>query len=269
MGRLDGRVCLVTGSTGIAAAAAERFAAEGASVFVTSRNPDHCAALASRIKAAGGTVAWRAADLEEEHSAIAAVGECCSTFGRIDGLFAVAGGSGRRYGDGPADAVTIEGWERTLALNGRPAFLVARETLRRMLDQEGSAVGAGGSILLMTSILALSPSPDLFATHAYAAAKGAIISFATAAAAYYAPHGIRVNAIAPGLVESPMSERAKSDPPTLDYITRKQPLAGGLIPPEGIAAAATFLLSDDARYITGQVLRVDGGWSVREAEARS
>ncbi|MCB1246634.1 MAG: SDR family oxidoreductase, partial [Acidimicrobiia bacterium] len=177
--------------------------------------------------------------------------------GRIDGLFAVAGGSGRRFGDGPLHEIPLEGWTETLALNGRPAFLAVREAVRSMLDE-----GGGGSIVLVSSVLATSPSPELFSTHAYAAIKGAEISLASAMAAYYAPHGIRVNVIAPGLVRTPMSERAAADPAIVAFAERKQPLVGGMLEPNQVVPLAAFLLSDDAIAITGQSIAVDGGWSV-------
>ncbi len=261
-GRLDGRVCLVTGSTGIAAASAVMFAGEGARVFITSRTPGHCAALAERIAAEGGTAAWRAADLAESGDVTAAVDVCLETFGRIDGLFSVAGGSGRRFGDGPLHLMTAEAWEATLRLNLTTQALVCGEVVRRMLAQEPDGAGSRGSILLMSSVLATEPVPELFATHAYAAAKGAILSLMTTMAAYYASAGIRVNAVAPGLTETPMSERAAADEATLAYVRRKQPLAGAMLAPEDVASAAVYFLSAESRAVTGQVLGIDGGWSV-------
>jgi NAD(P)-dependent dehydrogenase (short-subunit alcohol dehydrogenase family) len=119
-----------------------------------------------------------------------------------------------------------------------------------------------GAILNMGSVTAFSPEPRFFATHAYAAAKGAVESLSVAMAAYYAPHRIRVNVIAPGLVRTPMSARAQGDPAILEYIARKQPLVPGILEPDEIARAAVFLMSDEARAITGQVLAVDAGWAV-------
>jgi NAD(P)-dependent dehydrogenase (short-subunit alcohol dehydrogenase family) len=255
--RLDGKVVVVTGASGIAAAGARKFASEGAAIFIISRSDTSCEGLATEIESAGGTADWASADLTVEDMAVEAFAKGIRRFGRIDGLFAVAGGSGRRYGDGPIHDIPLDGWTQTLEMNGHPAFLAARESVRSMMD-----IGRGGSIALVTSVLATSPVPDMFATHAYAAIKGAEISLTTSMASYYAPMGIRVNAIAPGLVDTPMAKRATTDPDIVLFATRKQPLAGGLLRAEQIADTGLFLLSDDSSAITGQTIAVDGGWSV-------
>jgi len=103
---------------------------------------------------------------------------------------------------------------------------------------------------------------NFFATHAYAAAKGGVIAMTKAMASYYAPHKIRVNAIAPGLVRTPMSRRAQTDDRILAFMKKKQPLLEGLIEPEDVAEAAMFLLSPAAGTITGEVLSIDAGWHV-------
>ena len=264
-GRLRDRVILVTGSTGIAAAGARRFVAEGARVFVTSRTAEHCARLAAELSQAGADAAFAVAELTDEGQVEEAIDAAVARFGRLDGLFGVAGGSGRQFGDGPLHEVTLDGWKQTLELNLTTQFLVARAALRRMLGQDLTAAGTRGALLLVGSVLARQPVPELFATHAYAAAKGAIEALVTTTAAFYAPHAIRVNALTPGLVATPMSARAAADPVTVAFAARKQPLAGGLLLPDEIARAAVYLLSDESRQVTGQVLAVDGGWSVAGA----
>lgn len=258
--RLREKVCLVTGATGIGAASARLFASEGAEVFVVSISEEDCEALVEVIERDGGTAAYAQADLTDEAQAESAFDACVNRFGRIDAALAVVGGSGRRFGDGPLDEVHREAWDSTMALNATTAMLTMREAVRAM-----RASGVGGSVVVVTSVLADRPAPELFATHAYAAAKGAIRSLVTTAAARYAREGIRINAIAPGVTTSPMSARAAADPKTSSYVERKQPLSGGFLPPEDVGAAALYLLSNESRYVTGQILAVDGGWSVVEA----
>jgi NAD(P)-dependent dehydrogenase (short-subunit alcohol dehydrogenase family) len=263
-GRFAGRTCFITGSTGMAASAARAIAAEGGAVYVVSRTAGHAEALAQAITADGGAAAWRAADVASETEVESAVAACVDRFGRIDAAYTTAGISGRHFGDGPLHEASLAGWETVMATNATSQFLACRAVIRRMLGQGPDAGGARGTLLTMSSTLAQHPSPRHFATHAYAASKGAIEAFTRAVAAFYAPHGIRVNAIAPALVATPMSERAQSDPQILAYLARKQPLAGGPIDAEAVTRAALFLLSDDARMVTGQVIVVDAGWSVRE-----
>ena len=131
---MAGRTALITGSTGIAEASAELFAAEGARVFVVSRTEEHCRTLVEGLTAGGAEAAWFAADLEDEHAADAAVAAAVDRFGRLDALFNVAGGSGRRFGDGPIHEMTMDGWERTMALNTRTHMTMSRAVVRRMLD---------------------------------------------------------------------------------------------------------------------------------------
>jgi NAD(P)-dependent dehydrogenase (short-subunit alcohol dehydrogenase family) len=264
MGRLTDRVLFVTGSTGIAAATAERAHAEGASVFVVSRTAANAQALADRLDGA-----WAAADVTDPAAIDAAVDAAVGRFGRIDGVFAVAGGSGRRFGDGPIHDMTAEGWDQTLELNLRSQAMTARAVTRVMLGQSriGPEPGARGSIVLVSSVLATRPVPELFATHAYAAAKGAITALGITMAATYAREGIRVNVIAPSLTTTPMAQRAADDPATVAFAQRKQPLVAGFLAPDDIAPGAIYLLADESRAVTGQVLTIDGGWSVTATPA--
>jgi NAD(P)-dependent dehydrogenase (short-subunit alcohol dehydrogenase family) len=268
-GRFEGRHVLVTGSTGMAASAARAIAAEGGAVFVVSRTEEHLRALVDELRAGGGSCAWHAADLRSEAEVDAAFAAFHAHFGRLDAVYGVAGISGRRFGDGPIHEATLEGWETVLAANATSQFLVARAAIRRMVAQRPDAHGQRGTLLLMSSALAAHPAPAFFATHAYAASKGAIDGLARSLAAYYAPDGIRVNAIAPALVATPMSRRAQDDPAIVAYLGEKQPLAGGPIDAYAVTATALHLLSDDARMVTGQVVAVDGGWGVSEPRPAS
>jgi NAD(P)-dependent dehydrogenase (short-subunit alcohol dehydrogenase family) len=266
-GRFAGRAVVVTGSTGMAASAARRIAAEGGTVFAVSRTTAHLQALADEIRAAGGSCGWHAADLRSEaavEDAFAAFDGFGGAGGRLDAVYSVAGISGRRYGDGPLHEATLEGWETVLGTNTTSQFLVARAAVRRMLAQEPDAAGRRGALLLMSSALATHPAPAFFATHAYAASKGAVEALARSLAAYYAPAGIRVNAIAPSLIATPMSRRAQDDPAILAYLAAKQPLAGGPMDADAVTATALHLLSPETAMVTGQVVAVDGGWGVSE-----
>ena len=121
----------------------------------------------------------------------------------------------------------------------------------------------------MSSVLALDPSPCYFDTIAYAASKAAIVGMSRQAAARYAGDGIRVNVLAPGLIDTPMSARAVGDPAIQAFLQTKQPLGPGPGKPEDCADAAVFLCSDEARFITGVVLPIDGGWRVSEGQFTS
>lgn len=253
---------LITGATGIAAATAKLAAQAGASVFIVSLHEDDCAVLANEIRASGARAEFYAGDLCQESTAINAVQTCVQKFGRIDALFNVAGISGRKFGDGPLHECTENGWDVTMDTNAKTTFLMCREVLKQMLQQDANEAGLRGSILNMASVLAFSPERKHFASHAYAASKGAIISLSKAMASYYAPHKIRVNAIAPGLIRTPMSQRAQENPTIVEFMKTKQPLAEDLLAPEEIAKAALFFLREDSPHITGQVLAIDGGWSV-------
>ena len=136
-------------------------------------------------------------------------------------------------------------------------FHVCREVLRHWLD-----ASCKGTILNTGSVLARSPEREFFATHAYAASKGAIESMSLAAASYYAPLGIRINVIAPGLVRTPMSARAQANDKIRSFIAHKQPVKGDFVEAEEIARIAVFLLSDESIPMTGEVIRADAGWAV-------
>lgn len=247
------RVLLITGSTGIAAATARLAAARGDRVFVTSRSPEHGDALAKETGCS-----FLAADLVKPDAAARVLAQV----GPLDALFNVAGISGRKSGDGPLHECSEEGWDLTLDTNAKSMFFMCKAAVRQMLTQPVAPNGLRGTLLNMASVLGFAPQSQHFATHAYAASKGAILGMSKSMAAYYAPHKIRVNVIAPSLVRTPMSQRAQSDPAILSLMKTKQPLAEDLIDAADVARAALFLLSDDSRMITGDTLTVDAGWCV-------
>jgi NAD(P)-dependent dehydrogenase (short-subunit alcohol dehydrogenase family) len=258
--KLKDKTLFVSGASGMAASTVHLALAEGACVFAVDRNPD---AIASLLSSASGPIHACCADLANEQEVASAFQECLNVYGKLDAVFHAVGMSGRRFGDGALHECSLSGWEITLSNNATSAFLVSRSALQYFLGRDPvMPANLRGTILNMSSVLAYSPQGDFFATHAYAASKGAVIAMTQAAAAYYAPQRININTIAPGLVATPMSIRAQCDPTILEFLKHKQPLPGTLLSAVEVARAAIFLLSDDARYITGQVLAVDGGWTV-------
>jgi NAD(P)-dependent dehydrogenase (short-subunit alcohol dehydrogenase family) len=255
-GRLAGAsIVIVGGTSGIGLSAALACVREGAYVTVAGRDDDHAVSATAQL---GETVPCVRGDAAAPDLASRVLRAAVERFGRVDGVFHVAGGSGRRFGDGPLDQITDEGWQQTLALNLTALFHTNRAAARYFLG-----AGHGGSVVNMASVLAYAPAPLHFATHAYAAAKAGVIGLTTSCAAYYASHDIRFNVIAPALVDTPMARRAAADPTITSYIGHKQPLDGGRLGrPEDIDGAVVYLLSTESRFVTGQVLAVDGGWGV-------
>ena len=247
-------VVVIGGTTGLGFSAARCLVEQGARLVITGRSPDH---VSQAQQALGENARGMIGDAADPASASEAVALAVSTYGRLDALYHVAGGSGRSKGDGPLHELTDEGWRYTADVNLSSVIWSNRAAVRQFLVQ-----GGGGCIVNMSSVLGWSPSPAFFASHAYAAAKAAVIGFSKSIASYYAAQNIRVNVVAPALVETPMSARAREDDAIMSFIARKQPLDGGRIgTPEDVDGAAHFLLSRDARFITGQVLAVDGGWT--------
>jgi len=256
-GRLAGKIIAVTGAaSGIGRASALRCADEGARVALIDRNADGLMETAGLIGARGGQSESYPVDLTDEEGVREAVAKLVSDEGKLDGLFNVAGGSGRRFGDGPVDACTLAGWEATMSLNLTSMFVICKYATPHLLETRGAIVNLG-------SVLGLVGGDEDFATHAYAAAKAGVVGLSRSMASYYAPRGLRVNVIAAGLIATPMSQRAQTNEHILARLPQLQPLTGAMGTAEDIAGTATFLLSEDARFITGAVLTVDGGWTVR------
>lgn len=248
---------IIGGTSGLGLSAARAFIREGARLVVVGRDQDSVSTAARELGENAVVIAGEAALPETADNAIAL---CRKTHAGFHGLYHVAGGSGRAFGDGPLHEVTDTSVSATLALNLHSVIYSNRAAVRAWLE-----MGQGGSILNLGSVLGFSPSPRYFASHVYAAAKGGIAGFSRSVAAYYAGRDIRVNVLAPGLVDTPMARRAMGQSEILAFIKRKQPLDGGRIGrPEDADAAAVFFMSEQSRFCTGQVLAVDGGWSVSE-----
>jgi NAD(P)-dependent dehydrogenase (short-subunit alcohol dehydrogenase family) len=252
-------IVIIGGTTGLGLSAAKAFVANEANIVVVGRNQESVAEakiiLGNRAEAISG-------DAATSGTAINAINLCIEKFGTFDGLYHVAGGSGRKMGDGPLHELTLEGWNKTFELNLTSLMLSNRAAVQKFLELK-----KGGTILNMGSVLGFSPSPHFFSTHAYAATKAAIIGFSKSVAAYYAKNNIRVNVIAPALVETPMAQRAANDDEILSFIKTKQPLDGGRIgQPEDLDGLAVYFMSDQSKFTTGQIVAVDGGWSVSEGK---
>jgi NAD(P)-dependent dehydrogenase (short-subunit alcohol dehydrogenase family) len=252
-------IVIIGGTTGLGLSAAKAFLQQGAKVVAVGLNPETNQQAQDEFGLSGLVLTG---DATHEDTAAHAIELCLEKWGRLDGLYHVAGGSGRSMGDGPLHEITMEGWQKTLDLNLTSIMLSNRAAIRKFRDTK-----QGGTILNMGSVLGYSPAPRYFATHTYATAKAAIIGFSKSIAAYYAKDNIRVNVIAPALVETPMAQRAAKDIAIRGYIQTKQPLDGGRIgKPEDLDGAACFFMSDSSAFTTGQVLAVDGGWNVSDGQ---
>ncbi len=237
--RLHAKRALITGGArGIGRAVADRFIAEGATVVIADLQhlPGDDPAGCYKVTA----------DVAEERSVEEMVRESVRLLGGLDALVHCAGISVHR----PLLETKIEDWRRLIDINLTGTFLCSREAARIMLTQKS------GSIINIASVAAFLPGVR---THAYAATKGGVASFTKAIAGDLAPHGVRVNAISPGPVETDLARVVHTPEFRTSYLSRIP--MGRYGQPDEIANAAVFLASDDASYITGVILSVDGGFS--------
>lgn len=245
--KLNDKVALVTGAgSGIGRATARRVAAEGAAVLCVDLA--RAEATVAEIEADGGAAAALTMDVRDADAWAAAVTEVGERYGPLDLLANVAG----VVSTGPDTVVeqTEEGWDRIVAINLRGSWLGMRAALPGMLDR------ARGRIVNIASEAALIGMPGLAA---YSATKGAIAALTRQAAIEYVAAGVTINAIAPGYIRTPIQDGI--DPELLAEQAAQLP-TGYWGQPEDIAASIAHLFSDDASYITGQVLAVDGGWCI-------
>lgn len=240
---------LVLGATGgIGSALARRLAASGARLFLSGRRTDALAALAGELHAASAV-----ADATSFAEVDGVVDEAAARLGRLDGVACCVGSLLLK----PAHATSEADWQATLAANLTSAFATVRSAARAMLR-------GGGSIALVSTAAARAG----FANHeAIAAAKGGVIGLTLAAAATYAPAGIRVNAVAPGLVETPLTARLLASEPARATSLAMHPL-GRLGTPQDVAAALAWLLDPAQAWVTGQILGVDGGLATLRPKVR-
>lgn len=254
--RLEGKVAIVTGAgsraegIGNGRATAVLFAREGARVLLVDQNPDAAAETLAMIKAEGGEADVFAADVTSADQCRAMVERATSRWGRLDILDNNVGIGG----GGSVVAVSEEDWDRVMTVNVKTMMLTGKFAVPAMI------ASGGGAIINISSISALRPR----GLTPYSASKGAVIALTRAMAVDHAPDGIRVNCIAPGPVYTPM---VSSGGMSAELRERRRTASPLKIEGTGwdIGYAALFLASDEARYITGQTLVVDGGVTVTSA----
>lgn len=248
MGRLDGRVAVITGAaSGIGAATAQRFAAEGASIAgldLVGPTPE----VVVGLEASAPEVGYWPLDVRDEAQVEARVADVVERFGRIDILLNAAGVSSA----GSVDQVPGDEWDRVLDINLKGTYLVSKHVVPQMV------AAGGGSVVNIASIEGL---VGFSGQAAYNASKGGVVLLTRNMAADYGRQGVRVNCVCPGLIDTPMTE-VLHDPglaPIRDWFV-DQHLMGRAGRPEEVAAAILFLASDDASFVNGHSLVVDGGF---------
>jgi len=247
---LEGKVAIVTGSSrGIGRAIAEGLARAGAAVTVNGRDPDTTRSVATEITAAGGKSLAVPADVSSAADVERLIQTTVATFGHLDILVNNAGISPYFK---PAETMTEAEWDDIMKVNLKGVFLCCQSAGRVMIRQKS------GRIINMSSIGSKVALPRLVA---YCSAKGAINQLTRVLAVEWASHGIRVNAIAPGYVDTDLTKGLSDNPKRLEPMLRQIPL-GHLGIPADIVGAAIYLASDASSYVTGHILDVDGGWLV-------
>ncbi|MFB7944723.1 SDR family NAD(P)-dependent oxidoreductase [Kitasatospora phosalacinea] len=249
MGLLEDKVTIVTGAgRGIGAAAARLFAREGAALVLAARSGGEVGALAAELRGEGARAVAVAADLTTAAGADLVVETALRSYGRLDAAFDNAGNG---LPPAPLGERAEDDWDRVHALNLRGTWLCLRAQLAALV-----AGGRGGAVVVNSGVGALVGG---FGDGVQQAAKHGLTGLVRAAVADYAPHGVRVNAVAPGVVRTPGTEEFFAlGAPFADLVARSTPL-GRPARAEEVAQAAAWLLSDRASYVTGVTLPVDGG----------
>jgi meso-butanediol dehydrogenase/(S,S)-butanediol dehydrogenase/diacetyl reductase len=246
MGRFEGKVALITGgASGIGRASAERLAQEGAAVAIADINDEMGYETCQVIEDVGGQAMLLHADVTVEDDCRQMVEAVLGTLGRLDVLVTCAG-----VGSGGTVMDTDEAyWDRVVDLDLKGVYLASKYALPAMLRQ------GGGAVVHIASIGGLRGD---WGGASFSAAKGAVINLTRHMAVAHAAQGIRVNCICPGVIETPLTEAWLSDPSTRAGVLARHPI-GRLGEAEDVAAAVAFLASDEAGFVTGAILAVDGG----------
>ena len=251
MGRLEGKVALITGAgEGMGRAAAHLFAREGAAVGVLDVVGERTDAVVSEIRASGGAAIPLVADVASSEQVREAISAVVAEFGCLNVLYNNAGIW--LPGDGATTELSLEAWERTLAVNLTGVFLCCRHAIPELIR------AGGGSVINTSSPVAVRPEPVY---DAYVASKGGVLALTRSIAQYYARSGVRANVLMPGSIETAMTRAAFEDPRYREFSLTMTPL-GRLGRPEDVAYAALYLASDESSFVTGSVHWVDGGWLI-------
>jgi NAD(P)-dependent dehydrogenase (short-subunit alcohol dehydrogenase family) len=249
VGRLDKRVAVITGAaSGIGRATAIRFAGEGAAMVIADLNKEGGEAAVRDCKENGGHAVFERTDVAQEADIQGAIARALKEFGRLDIMYNNAGLGGAV---GPIEQITVENWDRSMAILLRAPFLGIKHAAPEMRK------GGGGSIISTASVAGLRGGPRL---HAYCAAKAGVINLTRSASLELAKDKIRVNCICPGGINTPLvyNRIPGGEQVAAQFLSLFQPIqrAGRA---DDIAVMALFLASDDAEWITGQAMIVDGG----------
>jgi NAD(P)-dependent dehydrogenase (short-subunit alcohol dehydrogenase family) len=268
-GRLAGKVAIVAGAgqvpgqnVGNGRATAILFAREGARVAVLDREQSSAEETAREIEDAGGVATVIVADVSVEDACRTAIATCLE---RLGGLDIVHHNVGIALGDGWCEAIDLAAWEHIMRVNAGGALMVAKAALPVLREQGRGVITYVSSIAALVAGVATTSNPP----HAYKMSKAALNALTLSLAQAYAQHGVRVNAILPGLIDTPMGVDAVAREfgiPRERYAAMRDssvPLKGGMGTAWDVAHAAVFLASDEARFITGALLAVDGGQSTR------
>ncbi len=253
MSKLNGKVAIVTGgASGMGRATVMKFLAEGAKVVVADLNETNGAETiaVARAQGQGDRIAFVRCDVALESDVAAVVTETVKRFGRLDIAFLNAGVGGAF---GPIAETSVEDWDYTFAVLVRSVFLGMKHMSRAMKEPGPDGEKRGGVILATASIAGMVGGGG---SHAYSAAKAAVISLIENVATELGPHRIRVVGIAPGVISTPLVHRGRPERFEAQFRRQPWPDRGE---PEVIADVAAFLASDDARFITGETVKVDGG----------